>query len=167
MDSSVAVMGGLLVLMAIWAFAKDHHLPLQGFRSALRLLEDVWLPLLLGFAIAGLFEVLVSRDLLIKWMGEESGLRGILVAWLVGLLLPGGPYIVFPIAATFVKQGVAAGPLITFITAKLLLSPIRTFSWEVPFLGGAFVAARNIPSVLLPPLVGLIGQHLYHLFSRE
>jgi uncharacterized protein len=166
MDSSVAVMGGLLILMVVWAFMRDSNLPLRGFQSAVRLLEDVWLPLLLGFAIAGLFEVMVSRELLIKWMGEESGFRGIMVAWLVGLLLPGGPYIVFPIAASFVKQGVGAGPLITFITAKLLLSPIRTFSWEVPFLGGAFVAARNIPSVLLPPIVGVIGQRLFVLFSR-
>ena len=54
----------------------------------------------------------VPRDLLVAWMGEDSGLRGIVLAWLAGLLLPGGPYVVFPLAATLCKQGVGAGALI-------------------------------------------------------
>lgn len=52
---------------------------------------------LFGYYLADLFEVLVSRKLLIKWMGEESGVQGILLTWLVGLLMPSGPYVIFPV----------------------------------------------------------------------
>jgi uncharacterized membrane protein YraQ (UPF0718 family) len=165
-DSSIGVMGGLTLVMIIWAYMKGPDLPLRGFQVTFSLLQDVWLPLLLGFCLAGFFDVLVPRDFLVKWMGEQSGWQGILIGWLIGLAMPGGPYIVFPIAASLFKQGVAVGPLVTFITAKALLSPTRLFSWEAPFLGWPFAAARAIPSLLLPPLVGVIGQRLFVFFNR-
>lgn len=166
MDSDILIMGGLTVLMAIWAFTRDSGLPVRGFQAGFKLLEDVWLPLLLGFCLAGLFEVMIPRDMLVKWMGEESGFQGILLGWLAGLLIPGGPYVVFPVAASLLKEGMGVGPLITFITAKSLLSPIRMFTWEVPFLGWAFVTARTVPSLLLPPIVGIVGQRIFTLFPR-
>jgi len=165
-DSSIGVMGGLTLLMIIWAYAKGSDLPLRGFQASFGLLQDVWLPLLLGFCLAGFFDVLVPRDLLVKWMGEQSGWTGILISWVIGLVMPGGPYLVFPLAASLFRQGVGVGPLITFITAKSLLSPTRLFSWEAPFLGWPFAAARAIPSLILPPLVGMLGQRLFTLFNR-
>jgi uncharacterized membrane protein YraQ (UPF0718 family) len=166
MDTDVAIMGGLTILMLIVAFIQDRGLPLRGVQAGLNLLKDVALPLLFGFCLAGLFEVMVSKDMLVKWMGEESGVQGILLGWLVGLLIPGGPYIVFPVAAALFKEGMGVGPLLTFITAKSLLSPIRMFTWEVPFLGWAFVTARTVPSLLLPPIVGIIGHRIFTLFPR-
>ncbi len=165
-DSSVIIMGGLTLALVVWAFIKGPDVPLKGLQASFDLLQGVWIPLLLGFCLAGFFNVLVPRELLVKWMGEQSGFQGILVGWLIGLLMPGGPYVVFPIAASLLKQGVAVGPLLAFITAKALLSPTRLFTWEVPFLGWPFVAARAIPSLLFPPIIGLIGQRLFHLFSK-
>lgn len=165
-DSSIWVMGGLTLVMILWAYIKGPDLPLRGFQATWGLLQDVWLPLLLGFCLAGFFDVLVPREVLVKWMGEQSGWKGILIGWFIGLAMPGGPYVVFPIAASLFNQGVGVGPLVTFITAKSLLSPTRLFSWEAPFLGWPFAAARAIPSLLLPPLVGLLGQRLFALFNR-
>src|SRR3990172_12771358 len=72
MDTDVLVMGGLTIITVIWAFTRGRDLPFRGFQAGVRLLEDVWLPLLLGFCLAGLFEVMISRDLLVKWMCKES-----------------------------------------------------------------------------------------------
>jgi uncharacterized membrane protein YraQ (UPF0718 family) len=165
-DASVIVMGSVAVVMVIWASLKGPDLLLRGFHASFELLQDVWLPLLLGFCLAGFFNVLVPQELLVKWMGEQAGFQGILLGWLIGLLMPGGPYVVFPIAASLFKQGVSVGPLLAFITAKSLLSPTRLFSWEIPFLGWPFTVARAIPSLLFPPLIGIIGQRLFNLFSR-
>jgi len=165
-DTDVLVMGGVTILLAVLAFTKGKDLPLQGLQTGLGLLREMWLPLVFGFCLAGMIGVVVPRELLIKWMGEESGTQGILIGWLVGLLLPGGPYVVFPLTASLLRGGIGVGPLLTFITAKLLLSPVRLFTWEIPFLGWAFVTARTVPSLFLPPIVGLIGQRLYALFPK-
>jgi uncharacterized membrane protein YraQ (UPF0718 family) len=166
MNAGVLIMGGLTLVLAIIAFTKSPDLSLKGVQSAFSLLQEVWLPLLLGCCFAGFFNVLLPRETLVQWMGEQSGIKGILLGWLIGLVMPGGPYVVFPIAASLLKQGVAVGPLLAFITAKTLLSPTRMFTWEIPFLGWPFTAARALPSILLPPIIGIVGQRLFHIFSR-
>ncbi len=166
MDTGALVMGGPTILMVVWALTRGKGLPLRGFQAGLGLLQKVWLPLVFGFLLAGFFEVLISRELLATWMGATSPARASSLGWLVGLLMPGGPYVVFPLAASLLKEGIGVGPLLTFITAKSLLSPIRMFTWEVPFLGWAFVTARTVPSLLLPPIVGIIGQRLFAMFPR-
>jgi hypothetical protein len=57
--------------------------------------------------------------------------------------------------------------LIALISAKVLLSPIRVVSFEAPLLGWPMTAARLLPSLLLPPLLGLVGQWLYQLFDQK
>ena len=166
MNTGVLIMAGLTLGLIFVAFFKSPALPLKGFQSAAGLLHDVWLPLLLGFCFAGFFNVLLPRETLVAWMGEQSGVKGVLIGWLIGLLMPGGPYVVFPVAAALMKQGVAVGPLLAFITAKTLLSPTRLFTWEIPFLGWPFTAARALPSLIFPPLIGIVGQRLFNLFSR-
>ena len=166
MNAGILILGGLTLALAIIAFIKSPELPLKGLQSGFSLLQQVWLPLLLGFCFAGFFNVLLPREVLVKWMGEQSGTKGILLGWLIGLVMPGGPYVVFPIAASLIKQGVAVGPLLAFITAKTLLSPTRLLIWEIPFLGWPFTAARFLPSILFPPIIGIIGQRLFNIFSR-
>ena len=76
-------------------------------------------------------------------------------------------YLIFPIVANLLRQGAAPGPLIALITTKVLLSPIRVFSYEAPLLGWPMTFARLLPGLLLPPALGWIGQWLFDLFNRK
>jgi uncharacterized protein len=132
-----------------------------------KLLGSVWIELLLGFVLAGLIQVLIPEAVVLRWLGTQDLGSGVLAGWGLGLLLPGGPYVTFPIAANLFRQGAAPGPLIALISAKVLLSPIRVVSFEAPLLGWPMTAARLLPSLLLPPLLGLIGQWLYQWFEQK
>ena len=92
---------------------------------------------------------------------------GVFIGWLVGLLLPGGPYVFFPIAAQLARAGVAPAALLTLVTAKTLVSPIRMLTYEAPVLGWPLTLARLVPGVLLPPIVGVVGAWLYRCFARS
>jgi uncharacterized membrane protein YraQ (UPF0718 family) len=116
--------------------------------------------------LAGLFDVLVPTSVLVTWLGAERAGRGILVGWGAGLAIPGGPYVLFPIMANLFGKGVAAGPLIALISAKTLVSPIRMLTYEAPLLGWPLTLARFLPGVLVPPLLGVVGQWLFDLLSR-
>ena len=165
MDASVWLLLGLTLAGLAFAWARDPTLAWEGVVSGGRLLRGVWLELALGFVLAGLFDVLVPRESLVRWLGEDTGRRGILVAWVVGLLIPGGPYVFFPVVASLWAKGVSAGALITLITAKTLVSPIRMLTYEAPLIGWPLTWARFIPAALLPPLVGVVGQWLFRWFS--
>jgi len=165
MDPSLIVLLVMVVLAEMVALYWRPDLPLEALKGSARLLRGVWLDLLLGFVFAGLADVLIPQPVLSRWLGSERPGQGILVGWAVGLLIPGGPYLVFPILAGLFKKGAAPGPLITLITAKTLVSPVRMLTYEAPLLGWPLTLARFIPGVLLPPFMGLIGAWFFAVFS--
>ena len=166
MDASLWILLGLVVIAFVVAFARDRALPLAGLGAGARLLRGVWVELTLGFVLAGLLEVLIPAPALSRWLGAEQPGRGILVGWAAGLVMPGGPYLVFPVVANLFRNGAAPGPLITLLTAKTLVSPVRMLTYEAPLLGWPLTLARFVPGVLLPPVLGLLGQWLFGVFKR-
>jgi uncharacterized protein len=164
-DPSLVILASMVGVAAAVAYARDSRLPMQGLEASIRLFRGVWVDLALGFVLAGLLDVLIPAPALSRWLGDERPNRGILVGWGVGLLLPGGPYLVFPAVASLFRRGAAPGPLISLLTAKTLVSPVRMLTYEAPLLGWPLTLARFIPGVLLPPLMGVIGQRLYLLLG--
>ncbi len=157
----------LAVCIGLFALVKDRSLPMQGLYASGRLFGSVWIELLLGFLIAGLLEVLIPPSEITAWLGPESSMRGILVGWMAGLVIPGGPYLLFPIAANLWKTGAAPGALIALITAKTLMSPIRMLTYEAPLLGWPLTIARCVPALFVPPIMGIVGQWIFNLFMRK
>jgi uncharacterized protein len=162
-----AIMAGLVVVAAVAAYFHEPALAWRGLGAGGRLLGGVWVNLLLGILLAGFIEVLLPRDALLRWMGAESGARGITAGWVAGLLVPGGPYVSFPIAAGLLRAGAGPGPLIAFISAKTLLSPVRMLTYEAPLLGWPLTLARLLPGLLVPPVLGAAGQWLVDLFRSR
>jgi len=165
MDPSLIILLSMVIVAEIAALIWRPAMPLEALKGSVRLLRGVWLDLLLGFIFAGLADVLIPQPVLSRWLGSERPAQAILVGWVAGLLIPGGPYLVFPVLAGLVQKGAAPGPLITLITAKTLVSPVRMLTYEAPLLGWPLTLARFIPGVLLPPFMGLIGEWLFTVFS--
>ncbi len=165
-DASTWILLALVVAAVGVALVRDVNLPLRALSSTGRLLRGVWFDLALGFLLAGLIEVLIPPQTMTRWLGGERMGQGILIGWAAGLALPGGPYVFFPVAANLLKHGAAAGPLIALLTAKTLVSPIRMLTYEAPLLGWPLTLARCIPALLLPPVLGVLGQWLFNLFKR-
>ncbi len=166
LDLTVWFLLAATCLLAGVVAAKDPALLSQAFQKSGQLLWGVLPELLLGFLIAGLVDVLIPQPVLVRWLGEQNLACGILAGWGIGLVVPGGPYLLFPLAATLLRQGAAPGPLIAMLTAKILLSPIRMVSFEAPSLGWAMTLARFLPSLLLPPVIGWIGHWLFTVFRK-
>ncbi len=165
MDSSLLILLVMVFAAELFAIRRNPELPLEGLKGSARLLRGVWLDLLLGFVFAGLADVLLPQPVLSRWLGSERPGQAILVGWAAGLLIPGGPYLVFPVLAGLFQKGAAPAPLITLITAKTLVSPIRMLTYEAPLLGWPLTLARFIPGVLLPPIMGVISGWLFSVFS--
>jgi uncharacterized membrane protein YraQ (UPF0718 family) len=166
MEVSTWILLGLTLLALAFAFARGPSVAGAGVLAGGKLLRGVAPELLLGFVLAGLLEVLVPAAALQRWLGTETSARGILIAWALGLLLPGGPYVLFPMAAQLFRAGVAPAAIITLITAKTLVSPIRMLTYEAPVLGFRMTLARLLPAILLPPLVGWLGGSIYRSLEK-
>jgi uncharacterized membrane protein YraQ (UPF0718 family) len=167
MGASLFILLGLLAVVEVIALVQDPALPARGLLASGRMLRGVWLELAVGFLLAGLVEVMVPAQALSRWLGEESFARAILIGWGAGLILPGGPYAFFPVAAGLFEKGAAPGPLIALLTAKTLVSPIRMLTYEAPLLGWPLTLSRFLPGILLPPLLGLLGQWLFSVLNKR
>jgi uncharacterized membrane protein YraQ (UPF0718 family) len=110
--------------------------------------------------LAGLVQVLVSRELVERWLGSGSGWRGIALACIGGALMPGGPYVYYPIAAVLLNAGASVGVLVAFVTAKNLWSVSR-LPLEIALLGTHLTLVRVATTLIIPPLLGLLAEALF------
>jgi uncharacterized membrane protein YraQ (UPF0718 family) len=116
--------------------------------------------------IAAFVAVLMPRAAVQRWVGGESGVLGILIATLAGVICPGGPITIFPVAAAFVAIGADLGAAVAFITSWTLLGYSRILVWELPFFGGEFVIWRVVISIPLPIVAGLLTRYVVVRFIR-
>lgn len=106
--------------------------------------------------IAGYAQILVPQQTMGRWLGSQSGLRGLAVAEIAGILTPGGPFAAFPLVLALYRAGASLATCVTFLTAWSLIGLNRALVWEIPFLGWEFVAIRLAISLPLPILTGML-----------
>jgi len=103
------------------------------------------------FVLLGLLDVWVPRETMIKYMGEGSGLKGIVLSILLGSAAAGPLYGAFPVAAVFMKKGVKFSNILIFIGAWST-TKIPMFLFEMAALGTKFALTRllvDIPGVII------------------
>jgi len=144
------------VLLAI-GYAKGEGQHIQGLNSGLKMIVEIMPLLLFAFIVAGMIQVLLPQELLSKWIGEESGLRGILIGTLAGGVTPGGPYVSLPIVAGLLKAGAGVGTLVAFLTAWSLWAVAR-LPMEIGILGWKFTFVRLACTFFFPPIAWYIAQ---------
>jgi len=159
--SAIIMFSAAAVLFAV-AYMKSSDSAFEGLRLTRNLLIQVAPRLLAAFVIAGMVQVLVPQEVVVRWMGTESGFRGILIGTALGGLTPGGPMTHFPILASFYQMGIGVGPLIAYLTAWLLFGLQRVVMWELPFLGMDIVIVRLASSFFIPIFSGWLAGVLWN-----
>ncbi len=93
------------------------------------------------FILLGLLDVWVKRETMIKLMGEGSGLRGVLLAFLLGSAAAGPLYAAFPVAVVLLKKGTRFSNVLIFIGAWST-TKIPMLMFEASALGWKFMLTR-------------------------
>jgi len=127
---------------------------------AIDLIAQIAPIMLVSMLMAAYVQVLAPYDRVSKWLGRESGLRGLVIAAAAGAIIPGGPWISFPLVLTLAVAGADIGALVAFLSAWAVIPISRLLVWEMPFLGGEFVLLRMIVSLPIPILAGLIARRI-------
>lgn len=150
----------LALAMAIYAWTRRDGSLRRGIDLGWMTLKHNLALILLAFAIVGYVDVLSPTHLIQTWIGPRSGWLGLVIADAVGTLLPGGPYVVFPLIAVLYKSGAGLGPTITLVTSWAMLALISV-AFELPFMGWRFTAVRWGLGLGFPILVGATVRVLF------
>jgi len=132
----------------------------RAFLSAGELMLQVAPQLIGGLLIAGLVQVLMPKEAVSRWLGGESGMRGLFIAEVAGALTPGGPYGSFALVYALGKVGADIGVLIAYLTAWTTLGVMRLIVWEIPFLGVNFSLLRFVICLPMGIIAGLLARRL-------
>ena len=154
------VMGLLAVVLIFISYNKGGGEHILGLKAGGSMLLQIAPLLIFAFIIAGMVQVLLPVEIISKWVGTESGFRGVLIGTVVGGFAPGGPYISLPIAAGLLRVGASVGTMVAFLTSWSLWGVSR-LPLELGIMGWKFTLIRIACTFFFPPIAGLIANRLF------
>jgi uncharacterized membrane protein YraQ (UPF0718 family) len=153
------------VMVAAYYQKGDFSLVGEGFRQGWSMGFRI-LPLLaIAFTLAGMIQVVIPPELITKWIGTESGSKGLFLASALGAIMPGGPITNFPIIAALYKAGADIAPIAAFIFSWSIIGVHRMVIWEMPLMGAKFALSRVVAAFLFPPLLGLLTKYIFQFLK--
>ncbi|HEY7300285.1 MAG TPA: permease [Xanthobacteraceae bacterium] len=156
---STAIIAAISITAGTIVFIRD-----GSDRFITILSSDLWLfttmlpKMAAGCLIAAFVTRLLPREVVARVVGAESGVLGILIAMVMGAVLPGGPLTIYPVAGAFLVLGADVGTAVAFITSWNVLGYNRALIWELPFFGAEFVGWRIVIALPLPLIAGLLAR---------
>ena len=154
------IMGILAVIIVLIGYHKGEGQHIIGMKSAIRMTIEILPLLIFALTIAGMLPVLLSQEIVTKWVGAESGIRGILIGTVAGGFCPGGPFVTLPVAIGIMRSGASVGTMVAFLTGWSLWAFSR-LPLEVGILGWKLTLIRLVSTAIFPPLAGLIAHVIF------
>jgi len=151
----------LLLLTAglyLWAFKVSPQRAWQALEVGSTTFASVLLLIAAVFGLVGILQVWIRRDLIVRLLGREGGIKGLLIAALFGTLLIGPAYIIFPLLMSLQRQGARWAVIVIVLSSyavKLQMIPI-----EIEFLGWPFSLGRSLLTIALAIPAGLLIEAL-------
>jgi len=142
----------LLIVVAdllLWIFRPAQAAPVV--RNTWDYLVEMVVILIPVAVLIGLFEVWVPKQLIGKYLGRESGWKGIALALLFGTAPAGPLYVAFPIAGMLLQKGASPLNVVVFLNTWAAIK-IPQLLVEAKFLGPSFMLIRlalTVPSAIL------------------
>lgn len=132
-----------------------------------RAIQDAWNLMLfiaprVGAAvlIAAFLQILVPKDVISRLIGENAGIKSVIIATVAGSLTPGGPLTSFPVVIALYAAGANKGALVAYLSSWAIIGMQRIIVWELPLLGPDVTAIRVGASIFLPIIAGTIALYI-------
>jgi uncharacterized protein len=158
LTNALVVLFLMAVVLLFVAYRQGKHL--EGLKEAKKMFFNVLPLLIFAFIIVGFIEVLLPKEALQAWLGEEAGWKGLIIGPAVGALVQGGPYAFFPLFGAVFRDTVSTGTAVAMITAWGMLN-VGHLPYEFTFLGPRFVVLKYSIYIALPSLAGLLANILF------
>ena len=144
-----------LVYVALGVFFRASLLPV--LRVSGTYLAEMALIVPAVVLLMGLFEVWVPKDMIQRFLGRRAGLKGMLLAFVMGTAPTGPLYLAFPIAASLTRKGASLSSVVVFLGAWAA-AKIPQIAMEAKFLGLKFAVVRLVLTAASLLVMGLIGE---------
>lgn len=98
------------------------------------------------FILIGLLDVWVKKETMVKYMGKDSGIIGVLLGFFLGSAAAGPLYGAFPVAGVFLNKGSRLANVFIIVGAWASMK-IPLLLFEVAAMGWQFTLIRLIMDI--------------------
>ncbi len=154
------IMGAIAIALILIGYFRGQGQHITGLKAALSMTIEILPLLIFAFIVAGMVQTLIPNEIISKWIGEGSGLRGIFIGTVAGGIMPGGPYVSLPVAGGFLRTGASIGTMVAFLTGWSLWA-IARLPMDIGILGWKFTLVRLACTFFFPPIAGLLANALF------
>ena len=116
--------------------------------------------------LLGLMDEWVSRESMMKYMGEDSSVLGIVLSIALAAFAAGPMYAAFPFTAVLLKKGVKFSNIIIFMNACCVIK-ISTLLFEISALGYKFTFYRFLIDLVGVIVMGYLVDYIVNKLPKK
>ncbi|HHU07632.1 MAG TPA: hypothetical protein GXZ59_04740 [Clostridiaceae bacterium] len=158
-QSLIIVYGAVAILLVVAFFVGGFDLIGEALASALNTGLDSALMLIASFLVIGQLNVLITADVLERWLNKFKGWKAIVTSAIIGGLFPGGPYIYYPFILSFRDKNLPVYIFASFIFGKQVYDFAR-LPMEISLISPEIAIIRTIITFPIPIIIGFMGRRL-------
>lgn len=153
MKATAIAMGVILAALMLIALYQGFGVFKDGMSTSAKQFGALLPILVIAILLTGFAETLLPKNIVETWLSDAAGWKGIVIAWMAGVITPGGSIVGLPIVAGLFKAGVGTAVLMTYTSSLALLSFLR-LPLEAGFYGWNLTVLRVVVSLFLPLIAG-------------
>ena len=155
MDLTVLIINSIAIIGLILAFSKDKRKAIKSIKIAIKSLIRMLPMIFIIIILIGLLLGFIPPNDISKFIGEQSGVGGILLIGLVGAIMHIPSLLSFPLAASLLEKGASITSVAAFITTLTMIGMI-TLPLEIKELGKKMALLRNGMSFIIAIIIAII-----------
>ena len=146
----IGILAAAIILILLYPENKD-----ASIQASYDLFMELILILPAVMVLMGLFSVWVSKDIVVKYLGHASGISGLGLAFVMGMIPTGPLYIAFPLASMLLKKGARVANIIIFLSAWACIKLPQELM-ELRFMGFKFMIIRLTFTIIMVTIMALL-----------
>jgi len=155
MNVTTIIINGIALGCLFIAFIKDRKKAIQSLKMALKSFIKIIPMVFIIIIIIGLLLGFVPPNQISRFVGEQSGVSGVLLVGVVGALMHIPALLSFPLASSILESGASVTAVAAFITTLTMIGMI-TLPLEIKELGRNIALLRNGLSFIIAIAIAFI-----------
>lgn len=139
-----------LVLVAITyivVFAIKPEIGIGSVKSSGYYIKEMIMIMPVIFVLTALLDIWVPKEKIVKYLGEESKSRGVVLSFVMGSVSAGPIYAAFPMCVMLHKKGASIRNIVIILSSWAVIKVPMLLN-EIKFLGVKFMAVRWVLTVI-------------------
>ncbi len=155
MNITTIIINVIAIIGLSASLIKNKEKTKKSLKVAGKMFIEMLPTVLIIIVIIGLINGFVSPDKISAFIGNRSGIIGVIIIGLVGTVMYIPSIISFPLAASLLEKGASISAVAAFITTLTMIGTI-TLPLEIKILGKKIALLRNGISFVIAIIIALI-----------